>query len=297
MTADSPSTACSTPPGSNSTEESAPVAQAETRHRLRLRFRKGQDLRLLSHHDLMRTFERMLRRAEIPFRRSQGFHPKPRLTFALSLPLGVVGCAELADVELDRHLPIEEIRQRLLSQAPPGLEIHSVEYVDRRRTAQVRRLCYRVAIPPERRGSVAARIAAIQVADDLWVERKRPPVRRVNLRPFLSELRIVESDQSEQRESGPRPPACPFLEMELWLKREGTARPEEVLALLGLEDLIEAGTVLERVWLELHEDISSARESDPESERAQTGDPATPAECATPAEEPDATDPFEEGTA
>jgi radical SAM-linked protein len=285
------------------------------RYRLRLRFRKGQDLRLLSHHDLMRTFERMLRRAEIPFRRSQGFHPKPRLTFALSLPLGVVGCAELADVELERPLPIEEVRQRLLQQAPPGLEIQSAEYVDPRRTAQVRRLCYRVAIPPERCAQVEDRIATARAAEELWIERKRPPVRRVNLRPFLSELRIVERANPEERDSGPLPlNACstssvcstsagsngsngPFLEMELWLKREGTARPEEVLTLLGLEDLIEAGAVLERAWLELHEDTSSARESDSESERAQTGAQDQPEGPSLSEGEPEATDPYEEGTA
>ena len=51
----------------------------DVRDKIRIRFRKGGDLRLLSHHDLMRSFERMLRRAALPLRNSQGFHPKPRL--------------------------------------------------------------------------------------------------------------------------------------------------------------------------------------------------------------------------
>jgi len=50
--------------------------------KFRIRFRKVGDLRLLSHHDLMRTFERMLRRAGLPFRSTEGFHPKPRMVFA-----------------------------------------------------------------------------------------------------------------------------------------------------------------------------------------------------------------------
>src|SRR5579871_5404355 len=85
--------------------------------KVRLRFRKGGPLRLLSHHDLMRTFERMLRRAALPFRRTQGFHPKPRLVFALSLPLGVVGGDEVVELELDQVLPPEEIHERLARQA------------------------------------------------------------------------------------------------------------------------------------------------------------------------------------
>ena len=69
--------------------------------KIRLRFRKDGDLRLISHHDLLRTFERMLRRAAIPFHSTQGFNPKPRLVFALSLALGIIGHEEVVELELD----------------------------------------------------------------------------------------------------------------------------------------------------------------------------------------------------
>src|SRR5262249_54516063 len=95
------------------------------RRKVRLRFRKGGDLRLVSHHDLMRCFERMLRRAALPFRSTQGFNPKPRLVFALSLPLGVVGREEVVELELDGDLDPEEVRRRLAAQAPAGLEFLS----------------------------------------------------------------------------------------------------------------------------------------------------------------------------
>ena len=80
-------------------EPSSPPRGA--RDKVRLRFRKDGSLRWLSHHDLLRTFERMLRRSALPFRSTQGFHPHPRLVFALSLPLGVVGVEEVAELELD----------------------------------------------------------------------------------------------------------------------------------------------------------------------------------------------------
>src|SRR5262249_33981034 len=90
------------------------------RDKVRIRFRKGGDLRLVSHHDLMRCFERMLRRAQIPFHSSEGFNPKPRTVFALSLALGIVGCEEVVELELDAEAPPDEIQQRLTRQAPPG---------------------------------------------------------------------------------------------------------------------------------------------------------------------------------
>ena len=216
-----------------------------TPDKVRLRFRKDGALRLLSHHDLMRCFERMLRRAALPVRQSRGFHPKPRLVFALSLPLGVVGCEEVVELELDEPLSPEEVRERLTRQAPPGLTILSLRRVDFKAGAQVHSLTYRIALPDNRAAEAARRAAELLAAPECWVERARPTPRRVNLRPWLRDLRV------------PRAFCNPTLalEMELCLTPAGTARPEEVLAALGLHDLLDAGAVMERSRLALVDEI------------------------------------------
>jgi radical SAM-linked protein len=205
-----------------------------TRDKVRFRFRKDGALRLLSHHDLMRCFERMLRRAALPVRQSQGFHPKPRLIFALSLPLGVIGCEEVAELELDEILPPEEVRERLVRQAPAGMEILSLRRIDFKAGAQIHSLTYRMAIPADRVDEAARRAAELLAAPECLVDRTRPTPRRVNLRAWLLELQVTT-----------------HLEMKLCLTPAGTARPEEVLTVLGLSDLLEAGAVLERARLEL----------------------------------------------
>jgi radical SAM-linked protein len=219
------------------------------RDKVRIRFRKDRDLRLLSHHDLLRTFERMLRRAELPVRRTQGFHPHPRLVFALSLPLGVVGCAEVVELELDDVLPLDEIRGRLMRQAPSGLSVLSIHRIDPKAGAQVRRLCYRIDLPPQRAADLEPRVAEVLRSGECRVERKRPPVRVVDLRPWISDLRLKDS----------------HLEMDLWLTPEGTARPDEVLEALGIRDLLDAGAVLERAWLELHDEVAADLAPGPQS--------------------------------
>jgi radical SAM-linked protein len=229
-------------------------ARTEAKHpvdKARIRFRKSGALRLLSHHDLMRTFERLLRRTELPFHRSQGFHPKPRLVFALSLPLGAVGCEEVVELELDEILSPEEIHARLARQAPPGLEILSVCRIPVRGNAQVCRLAYALPVPAERLPDLRFRIAEVLAARACWIDRRRPherqPGRRLDVRPFLVDLLIHPP-------SGPSDSAK--LEMVLRLTSTGTARPDEVLGLLGLEDLLDAGAVLERSRLELHDELS-----------------------------------------
>ena len=60
-------------------------------HRIRIRFTKKGDLRLLSHRDLVRAFERLFRRVGVELAMSQGFHPRPLMTFPDALALGIAG--------------------------------------------------------------------------------------------------------------------------------------------------------------------------------------------------------------
>jgi radical SAM-linked protein len=230
------------------------TAPGRPRDKVRLRFRKAGALRLLSHHDLLRTFERMLRRAELPFHRTQGFHPHPRIVFALSLPLGVVGREEVVELELDEDLPPEEVRERLARTAPPGLEVLSARRIDPKAGARVSGLCYGVAVPAERVPEAARRVAEVLAAPACWVERTRPPRRRLDLKPFLKGLRLRDAEEGD---------GGAFLEVELHLTPAGTARPEELLGLLGLKDLLDAGAVLERTRLELEDEAH--REETPQT--------------------------------
>ncbi|HBO42708.1 MAG TPA: hypothetical protein DD670_01970 [Planctomycetaceae bacterium] len=66
-------------------------AEPPVRQRVRIRFSKQGDLRLIGHRDLVRVMERLFRRAELPLGMSQGFHPKPRMSFPTALALGIGG--------------------------------------------------------------------------------------------------------------------------------------------------------------------------------------------------------------
>jgi radical SAM-linked protein len=217
------------------------------REKVRIRFRKGGDLRLVSHHDLMHVFERVFRRAELPFHASEGFNPKPRMAFALSLALGIVGCEEVLELELDEPLSPEVIHQRLADHAPPGLEILSVTRIDRRTRAQVRRVGYQLLVPAQRTSGLPQRLAALLAAPECWIDRVRPQARRLDIRPYLRGLRLLPvregNGEIDQR-----------LEIDLWVTPYGAARPEEILGLLGLQDLLDEGAILERTKLALHDE-------------------------------------------
>jgi radical SAM-linked protein len=210
--------------------------------KFRIRFRKDGDLRFLSHHDLMRSFERMLRRADLPFRSTEGFHPHPRLVFALSLPLGVVGLDEVVELELLRDFSTQDLLARLGAQCPPGLQFLSVRSIPQRQTAQIARAVYRLNVPAARLAEMERPINELLAQKEAWVERNHPQPRRVDIRPYLLNLNRVTD----------------AVEIDLRVTPTGSARADEVLRLLGLSDLLDSGAVLERIKLEILDETMAA---------------------------------------
>jgi radical SAM-linked protein len=242
--------------------------------KIRLRFRKTGVLRLLSHLDLVRSTERMLRRADIPFRSTAGFHPTPRMVFALSLPLGADGLNEVLEVELTTPLDAEDVRGRLNQQAAAGLEFTSAVEIPLKASAVPRSVVYTLDLPADR-VEPARRIAdRLMASDKVWVDRHKPRPRRLNIRPYLRAFSIADFRLPIDVATGPIPaiqnPQSPIA-LSLWVTQTGTARADELLKLLGLFDLLDAGCVLARSELALRDETPS----DPTDPGPPDGPPET----------------------
>jgi radical SAM-linked protein len=96
---------------------------------LRIKFIRGEEVKFISHLDLMKVFERAARRVNIPIAFSQGFNPHAHLIFGLPLSVGVTSQAEYADIELTEIIEPESFVTRLNHELPKGLII--VEAKDR----------------------------------------------------------------------------------------------------------------------------------------------------------------------
>ncbi|MEB3123951.1 MAG: TIGR03960 family B12-binding radical SAM protein [Snowella sp.] len=95
--------------------------------RLRVTFGKLGSMALLSHLDLVRLFDRVVRRAALPIAFSGGFHPGPRIAIANALSLGITSSHELVDFELTESLEVNDFKQRLINVLPAEIPIYQVE--------------------------------------------------------------------------------------------------------------------------------------------------------------------------
>ena len=92
---------------------------------VRMFFEKSGLAIYISHLDLMRCFERSLRRADVPFWFTEGFNPRPFLTFALPLSLGYVGLHESVDIKMTEEYPLDKLVERMNQCLPTGLRVIS----------------------------------------------------------------------------------------------------------------------------------------------------------------------------
>ena len=90
-------------------------------------FEKTGNAIWISHLDLMRLFQRAFKRAGLPLTHTQGFNPRPSVSIALPLSVGVESYCELLDFDLDGvHVPCEQIAQRLNDALVDGIRVISV---------------------------------------------------------------------------------------------------------------------------------------------------------------------------
>ena len=203
----------------------------ERAQRLRVRLGKVGEMSLLSHLDMMRLFDRAVRRAAIPITFTGGFHPTPRISPANALSLGVSSSGEIVDFELTQTMDVEEFRAKLTAQLPPNIPIYDVTEVNPQSPAATQILekaeyeltidAAEIEIPPQQ---WQAWIEKVLSQDELWFEQttKSGKVHSVNGRDRLFDLQFVQaiSDRVVIRYIG----SC---------RNDGTLlRPEQVIIFL-----------------------------------------------------------------
>jgi radical SAM-linked protein len=194
--------------------------------RIRVQYTKGHELRFIGHLDMQRLWERLLRRSGLPIRYTQGYHPRARLNLASALPLGFISDAELLDFWMNEPLPLEDIRERLSTAAPPGLTIVSVQDVDLREDAlQVQMTASEFQVSffdRQEKAELKGKVEALLSQEEIIRTRRK---KTYDLRPLILGLEVRGGDESEVG-----------LWMRLLAEPGATGRPDEVMDELGFEN-------------------------------------------------------------
>jgi len=97
--------------------------------KIRVIFRKGEEVKYISHRDLIRAFTRAIRRAGLPIAYSQGFNPHMKISWGNALKVGATSENEFAELQFEGWVKPREVLERLGPKMPRGLEISEANLV------------------------------------------------------------------------------------------------------------------------------------------------------------------------
>jgi radical SAM-linked protein len=196
-------------------------------HRLRVRFKRGGEVKFVSHLDLIRLWQRAFQRARIPIAYSEGFSPHPKISLAAPLPIGVTSDAELMDIHLAKWVSPHFLNSALSQQLPSGIEIlqtYSIAPNQPSLQSQVRFAEYKVTVKMEMgKAEIEAAITDLLSTEHLpWQHQRDTGPRNYDRRELISDLWLMDYQ-----------PSYGTIGMRLRCDSSGSGRPEQVSLALG----------------------------------------------------------------
>jgi len=163
-------------------------------------FEKTGNAAYISHLDLMRLFQRSFKRAGLPLTHTKGFNPRPSVSIALPMSLGVESCCELLDFDLEGEtVPCDEIKERLNLALTEGVRILDVYETGAKLKHLAYLSCqvtleYDAGVPAE----AESRIRDLFSRPELIVEKKgKNGITEQNIIPMIQELLVKEVNPNE----------------------------------------------------------------------------------------------------
>jgi len=197
-------------------------------HRLRIKFGRGAEVKFISHLDIIRLWQRAMRRAGIELAYSEGFNPHPRISLAAPLALGVTSQAELMDIYTAGFISQHSFTAYVSRQLPPGIEVIQVHHIAPTLPslqAQMRFAEYMVEVETaDEESSLKQKITSLLAKKELpWQHQRDTGPHKYDLRQLIEDLWL------ENWQDG-----CALIGMRLRCGSNGSGRPEQVIKALDL---------------------------------------------------------------
>ena len=165
----------------------------------RILFEKKGNSVWISHLDLMRLFQRAFKRGDLPLKHTQGFNPRPSVSIALPLSVGVESSCELLDFDFDGDKIANRIvRGRLNDYLVPGIRVlkvydNGMKIRDLALLDTVVTLEYDGGAPAD----AADRIRELFGREEVFVEKKTKSngIQDQNIIPMIQKLDVIQPEE------------------------------------------------------------------------------------------------------
>ncbi|MBC8062963.1 MAG: DUF2344 domain-containing protein [Clostridiaceae bacterium] len=165
--------------------------------RYSIKFSKESDIKFVSHLDLAKTIQRIVKRSGLPIKYSKGFNPHMAISIGQPLSVGMYSVGEYLDIEFTEQLEEEFIKDTLNSNLPSGIKIHEAVFVEERENvknppqamAAVEEAEYEIRIKYSENESLKEEVEAL-LAKEEWpiVKKSKSGEKEVNIKPMVKDF-------------------------------------------------------------------------------------------------------------
>jgi len=195
-----------------------------------MRFEKQEPVKFISHLDLSRAFERAFRRASLPLAFSQGFTPRPKISFSTALPVGTTSSGEYLDVEFNEEISPEEVVARLNSVLPVGIKILQADNTEGKpELSLINCARYKVIITGVFCKEELEKALKLLLDKEHIVVTKvtKKNTKQIDIKPLIHNISLIRKDKQQA-----------LLEMDLAVGQQGNLAPpvvvDELAKILGV---------------------------------------------------------------
>ncbi|MEN8906371.1 MAG: TIGR03936 family radical SAM-associated protein [Clostridiales bacterium] len=164
--------------------------------KIRVKFLRGEKVKYISHLDLMKVFERALKRADLPIDYSNGFNPHPKIVFGLPLSVGVTSESEFVDFQFkDKIIPVDFIK-RVNTQLPQDVETITAKEFDNNKNIMnlIERASYEIEVSfckDINREEIDNLVEEFLNKNEIIVSKKaKKKLKDINIRPLVHKFEL-----------------------------------------------------------------------------------------------------------
>ena len=170
---------------------------AVIRNIYRIKFEKTGAMKFIGHLDLLKMFQRAVKRSVLPVAYSQGFNPHQIMSFALPLSVGVESIGEIVEIEFTENLECANAAERLNAAMPDGLKIVNIRRLEAGEKNAAASLCtasYKLVFSES-----VCKSKLKDVINEILTERQiiitkkgKKGDKQIDIRPMIFELKSLE---------------------------------------------------------------------------------------------------------
>lgn len=186
-----------------------------TTKKVRFRYSRDEPLEFLSHLEILRVFQRAIRRAGLNPSYTEGFHPRMKMVFAYPMGVGILSDVEFVDIELQNITSPGKVLKKINLKLPCGIRLLEATEIGKKfgKLPQMLRLAkYQVKLSKSISDKLQEQIKKILESKEFLVLKKD---KKVNLLDFVKNISIGNDKK--------------MLHMEIKIKTVGSIKPEIIL--------------------------------------------------------------------